>query len=214
LEQQVATQETSIRATSITPELISTQKAYVFIEPQLKTGLIAKYLKDTAKTQNFYGFWVGLGLKESNKTDLIKYVDMPYWYNGNLPNIVETEVPQTSGGIDLYGKSILAYNFKTFKIAKNTINDWAYVTLLIPTSAMANDTKQQKTVECFYSVNGVIKTSQNFQVTGGASYSLIINYTGTRIPKGNYRVVQTWPGTYMRVKLNTTDDVFFRGYSN
>ena len=41
------------------------QFAYVFIEPQSKTSLVTKYMKDTARVSRFYSFWVGLNLAQS-----------------------------------------------------------------------------------------------------------------------------------------------------
>jgi hypothetical protein len=189
-------------------------KAYIFIEPQAKCGVVTKYMKDTAKAVNFYSFWVGLNLNQSNVTDINKYIDLPYWYNGVLPSVKETEVPQVSGGVDLNNKPVVAYNFKSFVIPKNTINDYVWVTILIPTSSMSNDLKRQKVVEYSYKTNGVTKYTQNLTLTGSAPYSLLVNYTGNKIPQGTYRVVSTWTNTGMRVKLNTTDDVYFRGNGN
>lgn len=204
-----------ISSTSVQTNSVSeTPLAYVFIEPQSKTPLVTKYMKDTAKVIRFYSFWVGLNLQQSNVTDLNKYIDMPYWYNGVLPNVRQVEVPQTSGGTDMNGKPVIAYNFKSFMIPKNTINDFVWVTIFVPTSAMSNDTKRQKVVEYSYKRNGATALTQNFTLTGSAPYSVIVNYTGNRIPQGTYRVISTWTNTNMRVRLNTTDDVYFRGNGN
>jgi hypothetical protein len=204
-----------ITSTSVQSNSVSeTPMAYVFIEPQSKTALVTKYMKDTAKVIRFYSFWVGLNLQQSNATDLNKYIDMPYWYNGVLPSVRQVEVPQTSGGTDMNGKPVVAHNFKSFMIPKNTINDFVWVTIFVPTSAMLNDTKRQKIVEYSYKRNGATALTQNYTLTGSAPYSVIVNYTGNRIPQGTYRVISTWTNTNMRVRLNTTDDVYFRGNGN
>jgi hypothetical protein len=171
-------------------------------------------MKDTAKTSKFYSFWVGLNLNQSNATDLNKYIDIPYWYNGVLPSVRQVQVPQTSGGFDMNGKPIVSYNFKSFMIPKNTINDFVWVTIFVPTSSMVNDTKRQKTVEYSYKRNGLTVLTQNYTLTGSAPYSIIVNYNGNRIPQGTYRVISTWTNTNMRVRLNSTDDVYFRGNGN
>jgi hypothetical protein len=188
--------------------------AYVFIEPQSRTSLVTKYMKDTARVSRFYSFWVGLNLTQSNASDLNKYIDMPHWYNGLLPSVRQVEVPQNSIGTDMNGKPVVAHNFKSFIIPKNTINDWVWVTIFVPTSSMANDTKRQKRVEYTYKTNGVTRLTQNYTLTGSAPYSIIVNYTGNRIPQGTYRVISTWTNTNMRIKLNKTDDVYFRGNGN
>ncbi len=160
------------------------QFAYVFIEPQSKTSLVTKYMKDTARVSKFYSFWVGLNLTQSNASDLNKYIDIPHWYNGLLPSVRQVEIPQNSVGTDINGKPVIAYNFKSFMIPKNTINDWVWVTIFVPTSSMANDTKRQKRVEYTYKTNNVTKLTQNYTLTGSAPYSIIVNYTGNRISWG------------------------------
>ena len=70
---------------------------------------------------------------------------MPYWNNGVLPAIIESDIPQTSGGVDDYGNAVVADNFKTVKISKNTVNSLAWVNILIPVNAMNGDTKRQRT---------------------------------------------------------------------
>jgi hypothetical protein len=192
----------------------SSNLAYVFIEPQSKTSLVTKYMKDTARVSKFYSFWVGLNLTQTNASDLNKYIDIPHWYNGLLPSVRQVEIPQNSVGTDINGKPVIAYNFKSFMIPKNTINDWVWVTIFVPTSSMLNDTKRQKKVEYTYKSNNVTKLTQNYTLTGSAPYSIIVNYTGNRIPQGTYRVISTWTNTNMRVKLNKTDDVYFRGNGN
>jgi hypothetical protein len=79
---------------------------------------------------------------------------------------------------------------------------------------MLNDTKRQKRIEYSYKRNGATALTQNYTLTGSAPYSVIVNYTGNRIPQGTYRVISTWTNTNMRVRLNTTDDVYFRGNGN
>ena len=76
------------------------------------------------------------------------------------------------------------------------------------------ETGFEKTVEYSYKRNGATVLTQNYTLTGSAPYSVIVNYTGNRIPQGTYRVISTWTNTNMRVRLNTTDDVYFRGNGN
>jgi hypothetical protein len=198
--------------------------AYIFIEPQSKLSLIVNYLKtvprSTQTTLNtpFYGFFTGSPIKTTNHTDLLNYIDMPYWYNGTLPSVIQSEIPQTSGGTDSHGNSKTAYNFSTIKINKGTFNEFGWVTVLIPTSGMLNDTKKQVKI-AYYAKNGtkIVSSGNNAQTifnTNSTLYSYVLNYTGTRIPKGQYRVYSTYGGTEMRVRFNTTNDVYFRGASN
>jgi len=211
-------------ATATVATSVETPKAYIFIEPQSKLSLIVNYLKtaphsvQTTLNTPFYGFFTGSPIKTTNYTDLLSYIDMPYWYNGTLPSVIQTDIPQSSGGIDTYGNTKTAYNFLTIKINKGTLDEYGWVTVLIPTSAMSNDSKKQAKI-AYYSKNGNVITSsgnntQTVFSTNSTLYSYVLNYTGTRIPKGQYRVYSTYGGTEMRVKFNTTNDVYFRGASN
>lgn len=135
-----------------------------------------------------------------------------------MPSVIQSEIPQSTGGTDLYGNTKTAYNFTTIKINKGTLNEYGWVTVLIPISAMSNDSKKQVKI-AYYSKNGNVITSsgnntQTIFSTNSTLYSYVLNYTGTRIPKGQYRVYSTYGGTEMRVKFNTTNDVYFRGASN
>lgn len=214
----------SITTMSTSSNETSTPKAYIFIEPQKQISNIVNYLKtvpqsfQTPTNTPFYGFFTGSPIKSTNYTDLLNYINMPMWYNGTLPTVIQAEIPQTSGGIDSYGNPKIAYNFVTVKINKGTLNEFGWVTVLIPTNAMLNDTKRQVRIG-YYAMNGtkIVSSANNTQTqitTNSTLYSYVLNYTGTRIPKGQYRVYSTYGGSSMRIGFNTTNDVYFRGVSN
>lgn len=139
---------------------------------------------------------------------------MPHWIDGRLPQIMQVDVPQTSGGIDTFGNPVQAFNFKTVKIAKNTVNDsFSHVVVLIPINAMNNDTKRQRRIH-IVEKNGTATKSSTVYTTDNVLSGTVINYNGNRIPAGQYRVYSTYPSTGMRLNLNSTNDVYIRGYSN
>ena len=216
--------EETIKTSSVGTTSESNLKAYIFVEPQSKLGLIVNYLKSVPRSTQtvfstpFYGFFTGLPIKSTNYTDLINYINIPHWYNGTLPAVIQSEIPQISGGPDTHGNTKTAYNFTTIKINKGTLNEYGWVTVLIPVNAMSNDTKKQVKI-AYYAKNGtkIVSSGNNTQTiinTNSTLYSFVLNYTGTRIPAGQYRVYSTYGGTEMRVKFNTTNDVYFRGASN
>lgn len=225
-KQEAVTETMSVApmATTTVATSVETPKAYIFIEPQSKLSLIVNYLKTTPHSVQttlntpFYGFFTGSPIKTTNYTDLLNYVDMPYWYNGTLPSVIQSEIPQTSGGTDSYGNLKTAYNFLTIKINKGTLNEYGWVTVLIPTSGMSNDSKKQvKIAYCSKNGNVITSSGNNTQTifsTNSTLYSYVLNYTGTRIPKGQYRVYSTYGGTEMRVNFNSTNDFYMRGASN
>jgi hypothetical protein len=150
--------------------------------------------------------------------DLQNYLNMPLWTNGVLPQVIQTEVPQVSGGTDSYGNPITAYNFTTIKIPKNTINENAWVLVLIPVSAMNNDTKRQNRI-AYYARNAtrIVSSANNTQTainTNTQLSSYLINYTGSIIPQGLYRVYSTYNNPGMRIGFTSTADFYLRGLSN
>lgn len=223
-QQESVVETPSITTMSTSSSSTVAPKAYIFVEPQSKLSLIVDYLKtrprslQTPTNTPFYGFFTGSPIKTTNYTDLLNYIDMPYWYDGRLPAVIQSEIPQSSGGFDSYGNPKVAYNFLTIKINKGTFNEYAWVTVLIPTSGMSNDTKKQNKI-AYCTKNGNIITSsgnntQTIFATNSTLYSYVLNYTGTRIPKGQYRVYSTYGGSQMRFKFNTTNDFYMRGASN
>lgn len=194
----------------------SNLKAYIFIEPKSKHTMVKGYLNTlpslVAGKRKFIGFHGVNG--DAWKFNLPNYISMPHWIDGRLPQIIETEIPQTSGGLDSYGNPITAYNFKTAKISKNTVNDqFSWVVVLIPVDAMNNDTKRQRRIQ-IVSKLGVSTTSSTIYTTDNVLSGTVINYQGNRIPAGQYRVYSTYPSTGMRLNLNSTNDVYIRGFSN
>ena len=187
-------------------------EAYIFVEPITKFQTVKTYLLSLPKTPLYYFNFTGFFGVNAGSWILTfqNYIDMPYWNDGTLPAIIETDIPQTSGGVDSYGNPVVAYNFKTVKISKNTVNSLAWVNILIPVNAMNGDTKRQRTVNHYEIKNNVTVSNLNRNMDN-VVYSTIINYQGNRIPKGLYRLYSTYPGTGLRITFNTTNDVYLRG---
>lgn len=189
-------------------------KAYIFVEPRWKHVMI----KDHLKTLPFTGRIPFVGFHGVNgdawKHNLPNYINMPHWIDGRLPQIMQVDIPQTSGGIDTFGNPVQAFNFKTVKITKNTVNDsFSWVVVLVPINAMNNDTKRQRRIHIVEKAGNITKSSTVY-TTDNVLSGTIINYSGNRIPAGQYRVYSTYPSTGMRLNLNSTNDVYIRGFSN
>jgi hypothetical protein len=200
-----------------TSTTVSTPKAYIFIEPKSKYNMVSSYLKTVPKSPSFplpFIGWFGVN-GNAWKYNFLNYVDMPHWYDGRLPSVIETEIPQTDV-IDNYNQLIKAYTFKTVKIPKNTAVGLTQISILIPVSQMGNDTKRLRTVYTYEKnpITGALIT--NGSVSGwtytmdGTYYSVLFNYQGNRIPKGLYRL---YISSALRVNLTSTKDYYLRGNS-
>jgi len=189
-------------------------RAYIFVEPMSKHVMIKNHLNNLP----FIGRLPFVGFHGVNagawKDNLPNYINMTHWIDGRLPQIMQVDIPQTSGGIDTFGNPVQAFNFKTVKITKNTVNDkFSWIIVLIPINAMSNDTKRQRRIRIDEKAGNITKSSTIF-TTDNVMSETVINYNGNRIPAGQYRVYSTYPSSGMRLNLNSTNDVYIRGFSN
>lgn len=192
-----STQGQDLRTMSTSPTVSTVgPKAYIFVEPQTKTGMIVNYLKtvpsQSVKTPTntpFYGFFTGSPIRPTNFSDLRNYVDMPHWYNGTLPSVIQSDITQTSTGV---------YNMGTVKISGPLVNNqFVWITVLVPVNATPNSNWRQNKMSTKHN-NGVYRVAFN---TNSTLYSYVMNYTGNRIPAGQYRVYGTYSGTELRPKV-------------
>ena len=200
-----STQGQDLRTMSTSPTVSTVgPKAYVFVEPQSNHNMIVDYLKtvpsQSVKTPTntpFYGFFTGSPIKSTNYTDLLNYIDMPYWYNGTLPAVIQSNITQTATNV---------YNFGAVKISGPLVNNqFVWITVLIPVNATPNPNWRQSRMASAHS-NAVYRTPFN---TNSTLFSYVLNYTGTRIPAGQYRVYSTYSGTELRPKV--MGDFYLKG---
>lgn len=170
-------------------------KAYIFVEPQSKLSMIVNHLKSvphsvrTPTSTPFYGFFTGSPIRPTNFSDLINYVDMPHWYDGRLPSVIQSDITQTSPGV---------YNMGTVKISGPLVNNqYVWIMVLIPVDATPLSTWRQSRMASSHD-NAKYRTPFN---TNSTLSSYILNYTGNRIPVGQYRVYSTYSGMELRPKV-------------
>ena len=191
------------RMSTSTTVSTSTPKAYIFVEPQSRLSMIVNHLKTvphsvrTPTNTPFYGFFTGSPIRPTNFSDLRNYVDMPHWYDGRLPAVIQSNITQTSTG---------AYNFGTVKISGPLVNNqFVWIIVLIPVDATPNSNWRQTRMSTAHS-NMVYRTAFN---TNSTLSNYVLNYTGTRIPAGQYRVYSTYSGTELRPKV--MGDFYLKG---
>jgi hypothetical protein len=199
-----STQGEDLRTMSTSPTVSSVgPKAYIFVEPQSKLNMIVSYLKtrprsvQTPTNTPFYGFFTGSPIKSTNYSDLLNYIDMPYWYNGTLPTVIQSNITQTSAGV---------YNFGTVKINGPLVNNqFVWIMVLIPVDATPNLNWRQSKMSSAHA-NMIYRNPFN---TNSTLSGYVLNYTGTRIPVGQYRVYSTYSGTELRPKV--VGDFYLKG---
>jgi hypothetical protein len=227
IEQPISQSTVESTTTSTQNARTSTEtnfKAYVFIESRINNSprKVVEYLQSTPRNPlstgtRFLSFFVN-GITSSNFRDLNDYYSIPFWNKDSHLKVIVADVPQVSGGMDLHNNPKLAYNFTTVKIPKGTFNGNGWVTVLIPISAMNNDTRRQRQIG-YYAKNGTRITSSGnnthiIRDTNTTLSSYVINYTGNVIPQGQYRVYSTYSNPAMMINFDSLNDVYFRGVSN
>jgi hypothetical protein len=191
------------RMSTSTTVSTSTPKAYIFVEPKSRLSMIVNHLKTvphsvkTPTNTPFYGFFTGSPIRPTNFSDLRNYVDMPHWYDGRLPAVIQSNITQTPTG---------AYNFGTVKISGPLVNNqFVWIIVLIPVDATPNPNWRQSRMSTAHA-NMVYRTAFN---TNSTLSNYVLNYTGTRIPAGQYRVYSTYSGTELRPKV--MGDFYLKG---
>jgi hypothetical protein len=183
--------------------------AYLFIEPQNNSSDIGGYMYNNYSAfTDFFGFTNLSSPDFSNQAqfeiDMNYYIDYSGWTDSTLPLIRTQSVPQSSGGVDSFGNTIVEFNFTTHEIPAGTVNGSGWYTWIIPTSA--TNGMIQTIIDL--SING----NPNSFITFGTDASLYqheFEYTGTNIPSGNYRVYSSFvdPAFY----IANSQDIYFRG---
>jgi hypothetical protein len=131
------------------------------------------------------------------------YISYTGWgiYN---PAIVVTGVTTTSVGTDLQGQPIQAYKFQTSVIPAGTFSGTsAWVTWFVSTGATNGQT--------YSTINYGSTAAATTTATLPATYlGLVINYSGSSIPPGTYKMYTTYADTAFRPLVGNLPQ-FYRG---
>jgi hypothetical protein len=136
--------------------------------------------------------------------ELNLYINYSGWTNGQLPTIISSVVPQSSGGVDSFGNPIVAYNFNTVEIPIGTVSSYAWYTWIIPISL--TNYQYQREID-------VSTSNPNILTSVFTENTISVNtftYSGSTIPPVTYRVYSTYPSDTFLLD-NTTYDIYFRG---
>lgn len=188
-----------------TPTPTPVFRAYLFIEPVSGSTDIGQWMYDAGS--NFYGF-TNDSQPTQNQTnfnvDMNIYVDFSGWTSGLFPNIIQQDVPQTSGGVDFYDNPIVAYNFLTTEIPKDYVGGQGWYTWIIPTLLTNNE--RQTVIDLNINNNPDLFTAVG---TEGVINNYTFTYTGTTIPPTTYRVYTTYPNIIFKISDN--NNIYMKG---
>jgi hypothetical protein len=209
LSNQVAT--TSVQSNSVSEG----PYAYVFIEPKSKNVLVSNAMKTVnSAVLGFRGFSNGIAISTANKNDLMGYLNMSLWTNGQLPTVMSTPIPTVTGGTDSFALRTYtptAGKFKKIRITNSVVNEYAWVTVVVP-AQYALTTNQISYVAV--KNNKIVSTGSNLPTTFNMNpvvSSYTFNYTGNKIPQGSYKVYTTFTSSQMNIPFQNFDYIELRG---
>ena len=179
--------------------------AFVTIEPQGQTANFNGWMASQGSA--FRGFFIN-GATTANAVTFNQqfnaYLNYSGW-GGNSPAIITGTISPTSGGNDAYGNPISAYLFQTTEVPAGTTPTNAWYTWYVSTGATNGQIMTQIGTNIAGNPNSL--TARN--MTSGY-YNLTVDYTGSTIPPGTYRVYTTYGLTDFRINASV-NDIYFKG---
>jgi hypothetical protein len=179
--------------------------AYLFIEPVSANTEFNEWMYSGGST--FRGFSNGIAPSTSASTftqQMNRYLSYSGW-SVNAPSVRNAQISPVSGGVDAYGNSIQAYLFKTHEVPAGTVNGYAWYTWVIATGSTNGFVVSNIGVNDSGNPNSMSPVMMN-----DVYYDMVVNYTGSTIPTGNYRVYTTFGATNMRLD-NSLYNIYFKG---
>ena len=112
-------------------------------------------------------------------------MDWPGFTNGtvNVPPAIEIIIPQTSGGVDVYGNPINAYKFLTTQVDANSTTGDVWYSVFAPISQTNNQT--YSTVGFNYAGT---PSTLTYASTDPSTYSNNVAYVGPNWTPSTYKV--------------------------
>jgi hypothetical protein len=203
-----------------TPSGVVGAKALIFIESSddavnpvgnPNNDILAYMITNGAS--GWFGFQTsGIPNLPTDLNDFLLWMDWPGFVNGTANNTngtLQSVIPQTSGGLDLYGNVIDAYNFVTTEIPSNTVTGQAWYVVLAPISLTNNLT---------YSTIGISYNDTPQSLVGYTTETSIKNtnivYTGSNWFNTTYRIYTSAQNNGftngVQGQIDTTNN-FFKG---
>jgi hypothetical protein len=179
--------------------------AYVTIEPQGQTANFNGWMASQGSA--WRGFYIN-GATTANPVTFDQqfnaYLNYSGW-GGNSPAIITGTISQTSGGNDAFGNPINAYLFQTTEVSGGTTPSSAWYTWYVSTGATNGQIMSQIGTNTAGNPNSLTARNMN-----SGYYNNIVNYTGSTIPQGVYRVYTTYGLFDFRINASV-NDIYFKG---
>lgn len=181
--------------------------AYLTIEPFSARTSVNSWMLSQGSAFRGYNINVPSTVQATFNTQMNSYLNYSGWGSLGVPSIRSEQVPTSSGGFDSQGNPIVAYTFLTHEVPNTVMNsnEYCWYTWFVPTGA-TNGQKYATIGE------GTSPSSLTYFTMNSVYSNLIVNYTGSAIPAGTYRVYSTFTIGDFKIK-NLNNNLYFRGGS-
>jgi hypothetical protein len=194
---------------TVTPSEAGLAPAYLLIEPTSIATDIGTYMDNQGAS------WFGYSnsLTPTDIDDIQDYLDFFSLSagTGSVPEIITQTIPQTGGGTDSEGNSIVQYNFVTTEVPSGTVSGNAYYTWLIPDDSIGGTGSGNRQTNIDVSFGNGPNTFVNETMDSVVyDYGTIVN-PGGPFANGTYRMYSTntiGSGFYFD---NTSTTIYFKG---
>lgn len=195
---------------TVTPSEAGLPPAYLLIEPSSIDTDIGAYMFSIPGS-SWFGYTNGSGPTDID--DIQNYLDFFSLSagTGGVPSIITQTIPQTGGGTDSEGNTIVQYNFLTTEVSAGTVSGNAYYSWLIPDDSIGGTGSGNRQTKIDYSngsgPNTFTDETMDSVVYG---YGTIVN-PGGPFANGTYRLYSPntiGGGLYFN---NTSTTLYFKG---
>lgn len=182
--------------------------AYLIIEPYSARTRINSWMLSEGSSWRGYNINAPSVVQSTFDSQFSSYINYSGW-SIDAPAIRTAPISFVSGGNDAFGNPILAYTFQTHEVPSTLLDsaELAWYTWVVSTGA----TGGQKYSAISNNTNGspMLLTSRTMNST---YYNMTVNYTGSAIPAGTYRVYSTYGNNAFKI-ANLGFNLYFRGGS-
>jgi hypothetical protein len=198
--------------TTLTPTLTLTptptptpyvEYAYLIIEPYSARTRMNSWMLSQGSSWRGYNINAPSVIQPTFDSQFSSYINYSGW-SIDAPAIRTAPISFVSGGSDAFGNPILAYTFQTHEVPSALLDsaEYAWYTWVVSTGA----TGGQK----YSSISNSNSTSLTSRIMNSTYYNMTVNYTGSTIPTGTYRVYSTYGNNAFKI-ANLGLNLYFRG---
>lgn len=180
--------------------------AYLIIEPYSARTRINSWMLSEGSSWRGYNINAPSVVQSTFDGQFSAYINYSGW-SVDAPAIRTSPISFVSGGNDAFGNPILAYTFQTHEVPSTLLDsaELAWYTWVVSTGSTGG--QKYSSISNNTNSSPMLLTSRTMNST---YYNMTVNYTGSAIPAGTYRVYSTYGNNAFKI-ANLGFNLYFRG---